>query len=327
MVTVGALVAVVLVVTSLSRPSVAMVLALFAIYTNLPVVAIHYHGAPQLSAAAALVLLGIPLAFVLIVRREHVIVDDVFRLMAVFLAVLLVSGALAKDRSIAWDWIVTYASEGLLIYFLVVNAIRDRRALKGAIWSVLLAGAFMGSICVYSEITNSYHTSLGGLVQRQTAPDEVPSADTAARDRLEGTFSTSRRATGPIGEVNRFAQVLLVLLPLAFFRMRCERTWTLRLATASVGVLILLGFLLTYSRSAFLILGMLVLMLTLMGYIRPLQFVGLGLILSLLARHLCARIRRTCQEHRGCPQPVRRFGPERSRRCDPWASDRDDGGT
>ncbi|MGD8727869.1 MAG: O-antigen ligase family protein, partial [Gemmatimonadales bacterium] len=254
----------------------------FAMYANLPVVAIHYHGAPRLSAAAPLVMLGVPTLYLLVVRRERVIVDDPLRLMAVFLGVLVLSAAWAKDRGIASQWIVTYASEGLLVYFLVVNVIRDRVILKRAIWSLLAAGAFMGLACVYSEVTHSYHSALGGLVQRQTAPDEVASADTAVRDRLDGTFSTSRRATGPIGEVNRFAQILLVLLPLAFFRFHGERRLPARLLAAASGALILAGFLLSYSRSAFLILGVLIVVLTVMGYIRPLQLVGVGLLLTTL---------------------------------------------
>jgi hypothetical protein len=279
---IGVLLGSALIVAGLLRPHLVTVLALFAIYANLPVVAVKYHGAPGLLAVAPLAALGVPLAYLLIARREPLIFDDVFRLMAVFLGVLVVSGAFARDRSIAFDWIVTYASEGLLIYFLVVNVIRDRRILKGAIWSLLVAGAFMGAACLYSEATHSYHSALGGLVQRQTAPDEVASPDTAVRDQLEGTFSTSRRATGPIGEVNRFAQVLLVLLPLAFFQFHWERKLLARLLTAALGTLILLGFFLTYSRSAFLILGAVMLILTATGYIRAVQLVGLGLVLAVL---------------------------------------------
>src|SRR5204863_139815 len=51
-----------------------------------------------------------------------------------------------------------------------------------------------------------------------------------------------------IGEKNRYAQVLLVLLPLAFSRMRGERSRLLRLLAAGCAALIFSGVVLTFSR-------------------------------------------------------------------------------
>jgi len=280
--TLGALCGAALIAAGLARPRILVLIALFAIYTNLPVIAVKYHGAPTTLALVPVLLVGIPLTYHLLVRRERLIIDVVLRLMLVFLGVLLLASAFAEEWSIALTWITVFLSEGLLIYLLFLNVIRDRSMLRGAIWALLVAGAFMGATSVYGELTRSYHSDLGGFVQRKTAADERAGPDTVTRDRLEGTFSTSRRSSGPVGEVNRFAQILLVLLPLAYFRFRGEQRLVLRLAALLVGGAILAGFLLTYSRSAFLVLVGIVGLLTLLRHLRPAHFFGLGLLLLLL---------------------------------------------
>jgi O-antigen ligase len=58
------------------------------------------------------------------------------------------------------------------------------------------------------------------------------------------------RLAGPIGEKNRYAQVLLVLLPLALSRLRAERRGSMRLLAGACAALILAGVVLSFSRGA-----------------------------------------------------------------------------
>ncbi len=86
----------------------------------------------------------------------------------------------------------------------------------------------------------------------------------AARDEIE-------RARGPVEESNRYAQILLVLLPLALFRFWGERSPSTRRAATAAAILILGGVVLTYSRGAFVTLMLILLMLMGMRYLRPAQ--------------------------------------------------------
>ena len=79
--------------------------------------------------------------------------------------------------------------------------------------------------------------------------------------RLSASVSSACSA-GPIGEKNRYAQIMLVLFPLAIFRFWQEKNRWLKLAAGVVMVCILSGVILTVSRGAFL--G-LVVVLALMG--------------------------------------------------------------
>ncbi|NIQ60159.1 MAG: hypothetical protein GWN71_44625, partial [Gammaproteobacteria bacterium] len=74
-------------------------------------------------------------------------------------------------------------------------------------------------------------------------------------------------------EPNRFAQMLLVLLPLALFQVKFGRTGLARALGLGAGFLILSGVLLTYSRGAFLTLAALVALCAILGYVRPSRIV------------------------------------------------------
>ena len=116
----------------------------------------------------------------------------------------------------------------------------------------------MGSLSVYQAVTKSYHNSLGGLAQ-------VADADENG-DHL--------RQAGPIGEKNRYAQIMIVLLPLGVFLYRSEKTAWVRRAAAACCAPILAGTLLTYSRGAGVALGLLLMAMVVLRVLRLKQVMG-----------------------------------------------------
>jgi O-antigen ligase len=68
----------------------------------------------------------------------------------------------------------------------------------------------------------------------------------------EGLRTGELRAAGPIGEPNRYAQVLVVLLPLGVLQFRIERSLKLRTVALIASAIILGGMCLTFSRGALL---------------------------------------------------------------------------
>jgi O-antigen ligase len=90
-----------------------------------------------------------------------------------------------------------------------------------------------------------------------------------------------------VNEPNRFAQILLVLLPLAVHGLRYGRSLGARSLAFGAGVFLLGGITLTYSRGAFLGLVVLTAVYTWMGYVRPSRIV-LAVCLFLIAVPLVA---------------------------------------
>ena len=230
-------------VAVITRPERALLVFAFGFYLNLPVLASHdFHLSSGLASGFALLLLS-PFLIYVVGERRPLVITAALPLMIGYLVVLVLSAALAGGaRASTVSPVMTFLSEGLLLYLLVTNAIRTPRQLRAVIWTVIVAGALMGLISLWQELTHGYHQTLGGLAQVDSTGFNVGNGITGKDVRP--------RLAGPIGEKNRYAQVLLVLLPLAVSRMRIEPSRRLRVFAAACAALILCGVVLSFSRGA-----------------------------------------------------------------------------
>jgi len=237
----------------LLRPELATLAAVFLLYTNIPVLATRY-GLPKAAAAASMLLLAVPLLHHVIGRREALRIDRTFRLMLVYLAILLVSSLGVRAPGVAAGYIGTFLMEGLALYLLIVNVVRSVSALRRVIWVLLLAGSLLGALTIYQEATGSFHQQFGGLAFRNDASLTLQqaAADPEAVEDMRSVAPTKNpRAGGPVGETNRFAQILLVLLPLGVWLYRTAPTRLLQSCAAAAGLLMLGGIIFSDSRGAF----------------------------------------------------------------------------
>ena len=269
---------------TLVAPEIVALLGLAAFYLNLPGIAVLIHDLPSLLAGAAFLLLIGPFA-VRLAKHEPVVADRPFLLLVVFLAFVLMSTFAVQDLSAATGWVATFLMEGVLMYFVTSNLFRTWDRLNRALYVVLICGALLGGLTIYQEATRNYRQHFGGLAQRNL---EYELHEVRARQdpfRPAEKIHVSNRAGGPIGEPNRYAQILLVLLPLAYFKARREPKRGLRLLLFGCGALILGGVLLTYSRGAFVTLVALVALLvaTRSVRLRTLALLAAALIAAVVA--------------------------------------------
>ncbi len=250
-----------------SRPgvilsSLATAVAAFLLYTNLLVVAAEHGLVPT---AASIVIPALLLAAVLhrvALRREPIIVDRTFLVMLAFLGVLLVSGFTVKGYAEAIARIETFCIEGLTMYFLARNAIRDLTSLRRTIVALILAATFLSGLSLFQAATQNYRQDFLGLAQHDvehTGPGANPDGD---------VMGLADRARGPVGDPNRFAQILMMVLPLAFVAWRDARSRTRALIALACLAGILGGIVVTYSRGGFLALVVLLLLCAPLGLLR-----------------------------------------------------------
>lgn len=264
-----------LALAAIARPAGAVLVFTFGFYLNLPVlVARDLHMSSALSTAFAL-LLVLPFLAHVVLGRRPLVVTPALALMIGYLVVLVLSAAIGGggDPSTVGP-IVTFLGEGLLLYVLVSNVVRTPAQLRAVMWTLVLAGALMGLISVWQELTHAYHTTLGGLAQVDDTGFDVQTP-------LQGVHLRPRLA-GPIGEKNRYAQLLLVLVPLAVSRARAERERRLRLLAAGCAALILCGVLLTFSRGAAVAMILLVVAMGMLRQVSLRQLLALALALVAL---------------------------------------------
>ena len=280
----GAMLAVAAAVPLLLRPELAAPIVVFVIYTNIPVLA-TYRGVPAVVASAFTLLLAVPLAHHVIARREPLRTDTVFALMLAFLAVMLISALGAKSMSVAFDYVQTFVLEGLVLYWLVINTVRNRASLARVIWTLVAAAALLGALTVYQEASGAYDQQFYGLAQRNVDYMQLQQMDMEDPETIEllRNFEggRARRAEGPMNEPNRFAQILLMVLPLALYAYRTARRRSTRLGAAAAGALILSGMVFSDSRGALVGLVALALLAAYMQWIRRSHLLIAGILIAL----------------------------------------------
>jgi putative inorganic carbon (HCO3(-)) transporter len=228
----------------------AMCAAVFLLYTNLPVVATQAGLLPGAAAGVVLVLLVMAAGHQLAVARRPLVVDRTLMLILVLLCIFVVSTLNAVGYDVAVDRIIVFITEGILVYFLVRNAVRTPTELRAAMGALLVAASLLAALTTVQAVTGNYDQEFLGLAQRSFG-------DPNARSE---TVNLEERARGPVDEPNRFAQILLMAAPIGFVLARNARRTRGTIIAAACMLMVLGGVLLTYSRGAFLTLVILMLL-------------------------------------------------------------------
>jgi putative inorganic carbon (HCO3(-)) transporter len=254
-----------LVAVSALLPEVATFVFLVAIYANLPAIIANTYGVPAFLAAASIGMLGIPLIRTVVGREPFVAPPPLVPLLA-YVGVVLLSAAAASIES--GERVGIVLTEGLLLFLLLTNAIRTVDGLRRAIWGLLLAGALMSVVTIHQALTDNYDSDYGGfaVVEQGFEID------------LGGQAVQQPRAAGPVGEKNRYAQVLLVLLPLGIGRIKDASGTSRRLMAAAASTAIAFALVLTYSRGGVIAVAAMLLGAALLGFVRWRTLVFAGVV-------------------------------------------------
>jgi putative inorganic carbon (hco3(-)) transporter len=237
MITIAVPLALVAVVAVIIQPEWGLLLLVVVSYTRLSDIATHFYNAPSL-AKPLLALLG----FVILVRwvAYHEEPKDWLRsavLIGAYGLVVFASLLYAADLTRAENTLSDFLKDGA-ITVIVVMMLQRGESLRRVIWALLASGLFLGSISVAQYLTGSFSNTYWGFGQ-------------ANLQNIAGA-NEGFRIGGPIGDPNYFAQILVVLVPLAMNRMMQEKNrWLRLLAAATLGICILTIFF-TFSRGGFL---------------------------------------------------------------------------
>ncbi len=257
---IGAVGATLLGMTVIVRPGAATLVVVAILYSNAGVIAVRFHDVPSFVAAAVPMLLIPPLAAFIILERRPIVVTSAFPWILVFLLVQLVSGIFSNDTATAFDTVVTFVLEGIGLYFLITNVVRTRDVLIAVVWILVAIGAFLGALSFYQDATGTYDNIYLGFAQ--------PSEATVSSDESGlGTIAQYRLA-GNIGEKNRYAQIMLMLVPLGLFLAIGERSRVRKLVALGAAGITSIGVALTFSRGAAIGFVLLFGIMFLMGYLK-----------------------------------------------------------
>lgn len=264
---IGALIGVLFVMALFKWPDAATLLVVFYIYTNVGPVLMNYHDVPAYLAMGFPVLLSIPLVWYLLIKREKIIVTPVFLLLLLFLITFTLGAVFSSDIKLASPKLIDFILEGVLLYFFLTNVIRTPEMLKRVVWALLISGALIGGLSLYQQITNNFENEFWGFAQ-------VQSDFRTGVETLQGEVEQAR-LSGSIGEKNRYAQNMLMLVPLGIFQFWIYRSSWARYLALLCTALIFAGGALAFSRGA--AVGFVILIVT-MALLRYIKFYQLLLL-------------------------------------------------
>lgn len=253
-------------------PMLTIPVVIFVIYSNISVVAVNFHNVPSIAAKAVPAMLAWPLFHYLFIRKEGIVLGPCLFWIVGFGIVQLI-GVLYSDRpEVAWESLHTFLFEGIVLYLLITNMVRTPEILRNTTWALLIAGCVMGGVPLFQQVTGSFDNEFGGLAQTGEEPGFGTGEMTVAGE------VDQKRLSGPIGEKNRYAQVMLLLIPLGMYRMKNEKHRGLKLLAFVATALAGLGSLLAFSRSTILVVGLVILFAAGMGYVNTKRVLIGGLI-------------------------------------------------
>lgn len=227
-------------IACLRWPDLTVPLVIGLMYSNLAVVAVRFHGVPNVVTMLVPAMLGWPFFYRFAACREPLRFGPATPYLFAFIAVQAVSALLCEDPAMAFGYVRASLLEGAALYLLVVNAVRTRRLLRATLWTLALAGMLMGGVPLLKQLSGETESEFGGLAQ---ADSDFAVGETA----VAGTVR-QQRASGTIGEQNRFSQVMVLLVPLSLALLWTERSRWRRWAAGVATLLALAGTALAFSR-------------------------------------------------------------------------------
>ena len=218
------------------QPDIGLAAVIFMLVTQLTQVLRIHHSLPS-PAQPLMALLAVVIIIRLILYGDRPLGWK--RIAPMFTALVLswiVSVLNAKDFGLAFDDFINIMTN-VAVAVIIVYFVRSADSFRRAIWTLIIAGIFMGTISVFQNFTGTFDNLYWGF-----GGWELDFSSGSSRHRL----------TGPFANPNAYAQVLIVIVPLALDRFWHERNKLLRLLAAwAVGVSVLAIFF-TYSRNGFL---------------------------------------------------------------------------
>ncbi|HEV8696714.1 MAG TPA: O-antigen ligase family protein [Candidatus Limnocylindrales bacterium] len=251
------------------RPDTATLVVIAILYSNAAAIAVQRYDVPYFAGAAFPLLLVVPFAYHIVIRRQPIVIAVGLPWMLGFFIVMILGtvAGMAADPDKALESLVTFVVEGLLIYFVITNVIRSLVDLHKVVWTLLLVGAVVGALSVHQQATESFDNDYGGFAKVSTATLDAGTPDEDGQPRL----------AGPVGEKNRYAQVMVVLIPLGLLLAWTTRRTSLRILAGIATALIASGAVLTFSRGAALGFAITILLMAVLGYIRPSQVIAVAI--------------------------------------------------
>lgn len=209
----------------------------FLTYTRLSDIAVHMHNAPSIAKFfVVLLVVAILIRWAIFQERPEgwlrpAIIFGLYGLIGV------ASIFSASDPTRVLETITDYIKDAI-IALVVVILLQRGESFRRVIWVLLVVGIFLGTLSAYQAFTRDFSQTFWGFAQAKLM-------------QIVGE-TNDYRIGGPIGDPNFYAQILVVLVPLALERLIHERNLMLKFLAGWALAVTTFSIIFTYSRGGFL---------------------------------------------------------------------------
>lgn len=222
-------------VAAIASVEFGLLLLVFITYTRFSDIAVHEYNAPSVAKSFIVILLiGIFIRWVISQERPRGLLVPTVLVVAYGL-VGFTSLLYAPDQEAVTNSLSNYVKDAL-IALVVVALLKKPQQFRHVIYTFLIIGIFIGTISVHQYVTGSFTNSYGGF------------AIAEYMNIIEDTDSF--RLSGPVGDPNFFAQVMVVLALLGVERLLHERSLLWKIVAAWAAAASTLTVVFTFSRGA-----------------------------------------------------------------------------
>ncbi len=243
-----------------------LLILVFISYTRFSDVFTEFHNSPSI-AKPFLVLLVVSILVRWVISREA---PQGWYVPTVLFGMVLIAEFASVIYSPVPDRVFARLYDDVkdtIIAIVIVILLQSPSAFRRVIWMLIFSGIFLCSLSVFQYVTGTYDSNYGGFALSMS-------------HQIIGTIDDFR-ATGPIGDPNFFAQVVVVLVPISLERVMHEKRTMYRLVALWCLVVSVLTVIITYSRGG--LLAMLVGVIIFFLYYPPRRIQVIFIILAMAA--------------------------------------------
>lgn len=249
------------VVAILRRPVLGLVALVALVYLHASDVLVLRYGFPSI-----LQLLVVPLCLLALAEWRGDVLHGfspwvLTAALAAYVLVFLASTTAAIEPALA-DARTFDAGKGFLLFALVVLLATTPSRVRAGAWTLVGAGFILGGLGLVQLAMGDFASGFGGFAGVETA-------------QVYGDVMQPR-LSGPLGDPNYFAQILVMVVPLGLFLAWKERKRWLRVAALVASVVAAGAALATYSRGGAVALGVVLILSLALARLDRHRLVGLG---------------------------------------------------
>lgn len=217
------------------QPEWGVLAYVFIVITQLSNILITRYELPSIVQLLAALMTLIILIRYLLFSERPLSGFAMIQIMVIYILTWLIPLIFTDDFDIVSEAAI-FNAKRVLGGIIIIYFIRRQEIIRHSIWAIIMAGILMGTITTFQEMTGTYDNEYWGFGNWLRAEDS--------------NLYERHRMTGPYGDPNPYAQVLVVVVMLAFERFVNERKIFLRLFAAWAMIISVLAIFFTYSRGS-----------------------------------------------------------------------------